>query len=293
MILILLDSNKKYNVNKTVEILSKTLASANTQSETAFFKDVEFFIKTSHVEAFIGEKTIKNFSTIFFRKVGSYKNEAYVLANLASRNKINFLDKIYEHSNESSKMKQTFTFAVNDVSVPKTYYSPEYSSQKIKRAVEFLGLPVVIKFSKSNKGKGVFMAKSEEEIADIMEDDGREAIMQEFLPNEFDYRILVLGSKAVIAEKRKRTEAEEFRNNVCLGAKEEFLRIEDVSKDIISLAERAALAANIQVAGVDVVSSGEKNYILEANRTPAFTHTEESLEIKQLADFLTQCERKK
>ena len=284
--------SEKGCTNKTVETLSKILSAEKIQAEAAFFGEIEFFIETGNVEAFINKEPIKKISTIFFRKVGIYRNEACVLANIALKNKINFLDNLYVWSNEPSKMKQTFTLAFNDVSVPKTYYSPYYDNEKIQRAIEFLKLPVIVKLSRSNRGKGVFLARSEEEVQRILKDVDREAIIQEFIPNEFDYRILVLGGSAAIAEKRIHSEKEEFRNNVSLGAKEEFIEISEIPERIIKLAQIAAKVGNIQVAGVDIVSSGEESYVLEINRTPAFTHTGESSEIKQLANFLIQCEGK-
>lgn len=296
--MILIFKNKKISdksTEKTLEILQKKLQEKGALADVASFADVELFIEQNNVEAVVAGKELSKYSTVFFRRVGDYRNLAHIIALLAKKMGIKFLDRLYDATNEPSKLKQTVVLAVNGVSVPKSYYAFEYSAEKIHRAIDFLGLPIVAKASKGRKGKGVYLAKTFNELQDILADmQDTEVLLQKFIPNDFDYRILVLEDQIACVEKRIRTNENDFRNNIALGAREEFVAQESVENKVLELAVEAAQKANIQVAGVDiVVDSQQQAYVFEVNRAPAFTHDESvSSEINHLADFLIACEEK-
>ena len=98
----------------------------------------------------------------------------------------------------------------------------------------------MIKEFYSSKGEGVHIASSFKAFRKIIQEIFQKNslyLLQEYIPNDFDYRVLVLGGKARVIEKKTRTK-DTFRNNVALGATEEFLNISDAPKDILLLAEK-------------------------------------------------------
>lgn len=298
MLLILKD--KKISVSgaeKTVKILKKKLEKMGIPTDIASFEEIEIFIEKNSVKAFIKNKSLEKYSTIFLRRVGNNRNLAFILSNIAKKNNLLCIDNLYQNTNEASKLKQTAILALENVSVPKTYFSSIYTKKSIANAQKFLGLPMVIKTSKSKKGLGVFLAKTKKEVLEIITKNPQgEIIIQEFIPNDFDYRILVLGNSIGCAIKRERPDKKnEFRNNVYLGATERFLDLSRVSSTLRKTALQAAKIANIQVAGVDIVINPTgQPYVFEVNRSPAFTYDEKiSNELSSLAEYLKQCEKKK
>jgi len=191
-----------------------------------------------------------------------------------------------------------FIFALNGVPIPKTYHCSTYSKKQLKHAVEFLGFPVVVKQANTSQGTGVFLAKNlpalEKMVKMVLENKNEgNVFLQEFIPNDFEYRIFTTGNKIGAAEKKIRIKNGEFRNNVSLGAKEEFLSITSVKKNILATALKASFVSGIQVAGVDIVETKDgRLFVFEANSCPCLTLNEKiSPELKSLAQYLKKCEK--
>jgi len=297
MLLILKDKRiSSSGTEKTIEMLRDKLQQKSVPTQVGIFEDLEILIKQNEPKIFLSGENIKQYSTIFFRKVGKNRTLAFLITMLAQKYGINFFDRLYAFTNEPGKLKQTFMLALRGVSVPKTYFAVKYDDKKIVAAIDFLALPIVVKLSVSKKGQGVYLAHSQEDLTEILKKNkGIEVLLQEFIDNEFDYRILVLEKEIVCAEKRTRNGSEEFRNNVFLGAAEEFLEIGKLEQQLREIAVAAAVAVDIQIAGVDVVVGRDgKAYVFEVNRSPAFTHDDEiSPELNKLAEFLELCEKRK
>lgn len=284
---------------KFLSLLGKELVKSGTKSSVSSFEEMEVLIDKGDVRILVGGKPLKNWNTIFPRKVGRHSGLAFIVASYARKNDILFLDRFHESTDDITKLVQMFLFAANNVPVPKTYYSPVYLPKHLKRAVKFLHFPIVIKQCNTSKGAGVSLAHDQKELsrqlAEIIKaDPKKEIILQEFIPNDFEYRIFVTGDKVAVAEKKIRTSEKEFRNNVHLGAREEFLEVGKVKKSIIRTALRAAKVVDVQIAGVDVTEDAKGNpVVFEVNSCPSFTlDSRVSNEVKKLADYLAICEKK-
>ncbi|MEI7425389.1 MAG: ATP-grasp domain-containing protein [Candidatus Moraniibacteriota bacterium] len=298
--LLILRSKKRIlkKVKKFNELISHHLKNAGVDFSFASFEDIEIFMETGKINLLIDDKPLQNWKTIYPRKVGEYRILAFILANLSKKNKLIFIDRFLENSSSTTKIVQMFQFAQNKIPIPKTYYTTTYSRKQLSSAVKFLGLPVVIKKCNTSQGSGVFLAKTVSELnksikALLKSKNNGSIFLQEFIPNDFEYRIFVTGNKIGAAEKKIRTKAGEFRNNVHLGAREEFVKISDVKKNILKIALKASHISNIQVSGVDIVEANGRIVVFEANSCPGLTFDEKiSPELKSLANYLEECEKK-
>lgn len=285
-----------------LETLGKKLAENNTPYSVSSFEDLEVFMEKGHVEMRVEGALVDGWTTIYPRKVGRYRGLAHMLCRLSEQKRIRFLDRFHNRAKDASDMAkiiQIFNLALNGAPVPKTYHSAKYSPQQIGNAITFLGFPIVVKETNSSQGSGVFLAKTAKELSKIIADrlennGGREIFLQEFIPNTFEYRLLVMGNRVSVAEKKTRSKKEEFRNNVHLGAEEEFINPSEVRDDIRMAAVLGAEITDIEIAGVDIVDHSERGpFIFEVNSCPAFTVDETiSPEISELAKYLVSCEKK-
>ncbi|PIY17425.1 hypothetical protein COZ14_03075 [Candidatus Dojkabacteria bacterium CG_4_10_14_3_um_filter_Dojkabacteria_WS6_41_9] len=132
--------------------------------------------------------------------------------------------------------------------------------------------PLVVKHRSSGKGAKIFKVEDrldlENLLTDLNEDNklGRYYI-QEFLPLEADYRVLVVADQVVGAMLRIPKKGD-FRANFSLGGTVEPA---ELTKELETLALKAAAATNCNFGGVDIVYTKEgKPYLLEVNRTPGF-----------------------
>ncbi len=93
------------------------------------------------------------------------------------------------------------------------------------------------------------------------------SLIQEFIEaGGSDIRVFVIGGKVVASGMRKAKEGE-WRSNVALGGGIEAFR---PTKEVESLAVKAAKVMGIEIAGVDIVLSEGKPYVIEVNRAPQF-----------------------
>jgi len=130
--------------------------------------------------------------------------------------------------------------------------------------------PCIAKIGGTSQGKGVFLCKNKKELKKVFSKTKEPLLIQSFIENDGDLRIVVVGNRVIGAIKRTRTKDNEFRNNVSLGGKAE---VYEFSKEQAQIAIKAAKILGYSIAGVDLIfdSADKKWKILEVNRSPQFT----------------------
>ena len=296
--LIIIKSKKKHppHTEKTIRVLREKLSKMGAKNKIATLEELEVCLEKNAVTIKAGDWIPQANDRVFIRVAEKYKNASFLLASYLKSKKIPFLDNFHAATRERNKLIQMFLLAANGVSIPKTYYSPVYDLPKIKNAIKFLGFPIVLKLTNEDRGEGVFLAKSISDISRIIKvNESKEIILQEFVDNSFDYRILVLGNSSVLGEKRTRIDKNDFRNNVSKGAKEEFLKLTQIPNQVKKISEKAATIMDIQICGVDViVAENNLPYVIEANLAPSFTLNDSvSDELNLLSNYLQKWSEKK
>lgn len=154
------------------------------------------------------------------------------------------------------------------LSVPETYLWREGMS--FDEVVELLGCPFVAKCVRGFKGEAVELCHSVEEFERFLERfvGGPGILVQKFVESSRgrDLRVLVVGGKVFGAMVRQAC-GDEFRSNVALGAEVSVFEIDD---DLKEVAERAAGALGVEIAGVDFLFDGDSFVIAEVNCCPGF-----------------------
>jgi glutathione synthase/RimK-type ligase-like ATP-grasp enzyme len=159
---------------------------------------------------------------------------------------------------------------MNGVAVPLTAYSP---SRRLSKGYEKIAFPAVLKAVDGKKGRSNYLVNERSECDALNQESASGMLLQRYIPNDRDYRVLVLNYKDVVVTERKRKDNTTHLNNVSAGGDE--LLVEDYSDitEAIELSIRAAKVLAIEVAGVDVVIDANtgKPYIMEVNRAPELT----------------------
>ncbi len=165
------------------------------------------------------------------------------------------------------------------VRIPKTIISPKtfegvgYNNLGfLDKAVERLGLPLVIKESYGSFGMQVYLANTRDEAAQIIKSLGhKEFIMQKFVASSRgrDLRINVVGEKVVASIYRYNDD--DFRSNLTIGGQMKPYTITQAQAD---LAVSACRALNLDFAGVDVMfGENDEPIICEVNSNTHFKTT--------------------
>ena len=272
---------------KDKEKIQEKLEIDNIYLDTASIKDILFKIINNEIIASIDGKDFKKYNYVLIQSGWKTTHMAYLL-HLYLKSKAILHNKPNIHT---TKLSDIFFIASKGICVPNTLFQNglKINEEKMLEIEKVCKFPCIYKTLLGSFGDSVYLIDSKEEIKEIIKRNGKynKYIFQEFIPNDFDYRVVVANNKASSVCKRTRVE-DKYRNNVALGAKEDFINIEDTPQDVLDIAVQASQALNLNWAGVDVVTDKRtnKNYVLEVNRRPGLT--EKSSEIHSLYRYIKE-----
>jgi glutathione synthase/RimK-type ligase-like ATP-grasp enzyme len=262
------------------------------------FSNLYFSISEKSIDVEISGTPITDFDLVYFRRAGGgFSIMAATLATCLKAKNIKFIDSSWgEIGPLGSKFTSLVKLSVLGLPIIRSIYVREKQIDKYKeRIANELGFPLIAKELSMQKGKGVYKIDSLEGFAELpaksLGGSDNQFLFQEFKNLGDEYRVLVLGKKVGVWEKKILTVEGEFRHNVSLGAREEFLELDKIPDDLAKIAIDAAIKLNLQIAGVDIakdVNTG-KFYLIEVNRGPGFTYdTNVSPEMDQIAKFFRE-----
>lgn len=156
------------------------------------------------------------------------------------------------------------------VIAPKTFEGVGYTKKDfLKKAIEILSLPVVIKEAYGSFGQQVYLAKTLSEAETIVDKLGhKEFLLQEFVKTSEgrDVRVNVVGGKVVSS--MLRYNENDFRSNITNGGS---MKKYDISPAWADAAVKACETIGLDFAGVDVMfGENDEPMICEVNSNPHF-----------------------
>jgi ribosomal protein S6--L-glutamate ligase len=171
------------------------------------------------------------------------------------------------------KLRSLQLLARAGVGIPKTVFTRD--GRELDDLIDELGeMPVVIKLARGTHGNGVVLAetkkaaKSVMQAFHVMDDDGTNILMQEFIKESAgeDIRVLIVNGKVVASMKRKGLD-DDFRSNLHQGGEGTVVKLSEEEK---KCAQKAAKAMGLSVCGVDIMRSNHGPLVLEVNSSPGF-----------------------
>jgi glutathione synthase/RimK-type ligase-like ATP-grasp enzyme len=209
---------------------------------------------------------IKDFDVVVIRHIGALDAEAHAVAAYCRKYGIkcvdSYLDRIID-----DKLSAAFEHWLVGAHLPRTFYGPV---DELASKVAELGEKAILKDNRGHKGKLNFVVTSADEVLKLArENEGVRFVLQEFIPNSGDYRVLVLSYKPVLVIKRT-AGAGSHLNNTSQGGSAELVPIDQVDPKIVEMAVKVSRAEGLEVSGVDIIidKNTGKFYILEVNHAP-------------------------
>ncbi|MFQ5493266.1 MAG: RimK family alpha-L-glutamate ligase [Candidatus Dojkabacteria bacterium] len=155
-----------------------------------------------------------------------------------------------------------------DIDTPRSFVLGYGGQEGFDKISETLNLPFIVKPSIGGRGESVALIKSFGEFEDYMKDHNiTKLVFQEYIQNDGDYRIIVVGGKAVGAFKRIPAEGD-FRANISQAGSGEIVKNGNILTRLYEIAETTADLFQVDVTGVDVIVNADKYYFLEINTIP-------------------------
>jgi len=153
-------------------------------------------------------------------------------------------------------------------------YIPTIMASKITgpilRNVKSFGFPVIVKDINLNRGEGVWKVDDVNGLLKIFSNMGRVLLIQKFIPNDGDYRVITIKNKVELVIKKERIEGSgEFRANVARGGKAIKGTLPNY---IIKMCEDVSRHLVCDIVGFDIIQNKETReyFIMETNSAPHF-----------------------
>lgn len=171
------------------------------------------------------------------------------------------------------KLRSLQLLARAGVGIPKTVFTRD--GRDIDDMIEEIGeLPVIIKLARGTHGNGVVLAETKKAAKSVMQafyvmdDDGTNILLQEFIKESagVDLRVFIVNGKVVASMKRQGLDGD-FRSNIHQGGEGTTVKLTDEER---KTAQKAAKAMGLPVCGVDLMRSDHGPLVLEVNSSPGF-----------------------
>lgn len=265
--------------NKNFEILFKNVAKENNiEAKGLNSKDCIIIAKQNAVSVIHNNEVVDFSDSYAFVKqkaLDSYR--VYLMTKIFDHLGVPSLNPANsEHQYVSNKMTMMVKLSLVGIKTPDSVICDENAYYKNKETIlKEIKFPCVVKFSGS-RGKQVWLIKTIEELEFKLSELGDDmAIVQEYIENDHDIRVFVLGDKVLAAIKR--SSADGFYNNLSQGGKGEAIELTEEEKEICV---QATKEAQLTLAGVDLLRlKGGGNLIFEVNKNPQIAMFEEYTDV--------------
>lgn len=153
-----------------------------------------------------------------------------------------------------------------------------------------LVFPFIKKPNLGSKGEGIKLIKKIDDIDLLNEREISESVFQNFIKNNGDYRVLVIGGKPIEVIKRV-GEKESFLNNVSMGGETLLVEDKNMRVKLFEIAAQVAALSNLGFCGIDIIQdeiNGEL-YFLELNTVPQWEGFQKCTGINIAEKILQYC----
>lgn len=282
--------DKSADPEHLINLLNKALPTSFF--EWAYFEDLLFHISNQIFEVVNvrSGRCLREYASVYFRFWGymEVQGQALAAARYCDLNRIPYVDKEVLRVGSVNKITQYTNLHVVNIPFPRTLIGPQKELENHYSNYGF-SFPVVLKSITGTRGSDNFLVKSEQEMHDVFRANPQVTFtMQEFIPNDGDYRVVVMGKTIPLVIERKASSGSHL-NNTSQGGEAQLVDKRDLPEEVRKNCVLAAELFGRDIAGVDIVRSKKDGayYCLEVNRAPQIEHSSyENQKAKALALYL-------
>lgn len=211
-----------------------------------------------------------DFDLVIARTVGKSLELAIATAHYLQAKNIPFADE-YILTQGKGKLSCGFIRALNGLPVPDTVYARPAQIIKFMSTYSPFKYPFVLKADEGKKGNDNHLIRSDNHLKEVLAstDSSMAMLAQEYIPNDGDYRLLILNKTPKLLILRTAAKGTHL-NNTSQGGSAVIKPLSSLDPRIIEDSLAALKLERLQYAGVDVVINKQTGayYFLEVNRAP-------------------------
>lgn len=261
-------------------------------------------LKVVGTDIFWGETNIKDFDGWYFRAVGNELEWSKLLQFYARKHSIPVVDDYLLSEGPLRRFKSVMSWQLLDAGIKYPKSSFVESISDLENELKNWEFPLIVKMSKGGRhGMGTFFLREFGDFKDLEEKlvsrvetteaegkkgvDLRGFLIQEYIANDGDFRVMTVGYKCIGGFKRM-PKVEKLVLNQSEGSS---VGLSEVPVNVVKVAEEAARVLGVEIAGTDLVISNKTGevYLIEVNEAPQFKVFEKRTKINAPRKILEYC----
>ena len=233
---------------------------------------------------------LPEYDGLFIRETTAIDHHTYRFARKAEAEGMVVIDDPVSILRCTNKVFLADLLRTNGVPTPKTLILSKDQKDSVEQVARELGFPVVIKIPDGAFSRGITKARDEKELKAGLKELFRQSALvlaQEYFYTEYDWRIGVLGGRAIFACKYMMVKGhwQIYQHGGASVESGDFetLPTYEVPRNVIQAALNATRLIGNGLYGVDIKQSGNRVAVIEVNDNPSI---DSEVEDKFLGDEL-------
>lgn len=258
-------------------IIAEAIESSSVRTEVLYWEDLVIDINSGAVQFLMpsGQDVADARSDLVIAvgwyqsgKRSIYRDVAFALALYLEHHNIRFWNREMLFQRSTSKLSCMVQLALAGIPVPDTQFSLD------NQTISLRALPFIAKAASASRGRSNYLVSSESERSEIDLGAGH-FLVQPFLPNDHDLRIICMGGEPQLILKRSRAKgADTHLNNVSQGGEGVWLGKSTVAPELLTISTKICKILGRDLAGIDFIPDESSPFgysCLEANAIPQLT----------------------
>lgn len=291
------DDRPEYDTAKTmISGLSKYNNRSDIEFYASFLEDMRFYFDGTEltITDTINNCDIRDYDGTFI--IGWFKTKKTEDLALSVATYLQFYEKkvlnteVFNNRSRS-KLSQLVYASLNGVKTTKFLAINDFSQINDFFHGTNLNFPLIVKSASASRGNDNHLVNDLTELKGAIKNQSNKIMLiQDFVPNDGDYRVIVMGGKVKLVIHRK-SNNDSHLNNTSKGGSASLVTISDLPKEVIDQSITISKLLKREITGVDMIQHNETGefYMLEVNNMPQLStgsFVEEKAQV--LSDFLTR-----
>lgn len=272
------DDRSTYDQKLTIEAAIKDIATENIYTIDEYESLVfDYDGETLKVLLSDGVTDVSQFDTIFMMawfKTKILEDIALSVATYAKFKGVTIANTEVAFTRSSTKLSQYIVATLNGIKTTPFLFSVD--SKKLEESIASRwsgGYPLIMKGVQASRGNDNYLVRSEEQVKDIFSNHVTETgpwlVVQTFIPNDGDFRIIVMGDEVKSVIHRSAVDGGHL-NNTSKGGTAVYSDASVLPDDVIAQSILLSKLLRREITGVDMIQHRDTGefYLLEINNMP-------------------------